>query len=71
MTYVEQWQSEEKAANTFIALKINPEDTNFQSGIILDNLIQILSQNFNPQLDDVPVRASCFSMLYDKRGHNL
>jgi hypothetical protein len=47
MTFVESWQSEEKAANTFIAPKINPEDTNFQSGIQRDNLIQIIAQVIN------------------------
>lgn len=50
MTFVEQWQAEEKAANTYIAPKINPEDTNFQSGIVLDNIIQVLSQLINYDL---------------------
>ena len=50
MTFTEQWQAEEKAANTYIAPKINPEDTNFQSGIVLDNIIQILSQLINYDL---------------------
>ena len=50
MTFVEQWQAEEKSANTFIAPKINAEDTNFQSGIILDNIIQIMSQLINYDL---------------------
>jgi hypothetical protein len=47
MTYIESWQAEEKAANTFIAPKINADDTNFQSGIQRDSLISIVSQAIN------------------------
>ena len=50
MTYIEQWQSEEKAANTFIAPRLNNDDTNFQSGIVQDNLVQIIAQLINYDL---------------------
>src|SRR5690349_14739706 len=50
MTFTENWQAEEKAANTFIAPKINPEDTNFQSGIVMDTLIHVISQLVNYDL---------------------
>lgn len=50
MTFTEQWQAEEKSANTFIAPKINAEDTNFQSGIVMDTLIHVISQLINYDL---------------------
>ncbi len=81
MTYIEQWQAEEKAANTFIAPKINPEDTNFQSGIIQDNLIQILSQLINydlgPQIhayDDIQLEVGALGHameIIDQKLANL
>jgi hypothetical protein len=44
MTYIEQWQ----ASCLFVhRAEAEPEDTNYQSGIVLDNLIQILSQIVN------------------------
>lgn len=43
MTFVESWQAEEKAANTYIQPKINPDDPNFQSGIQRDSLIDIVA----------------------------
>jgi hypothetical protein len=47
LTFVENWQAEEKAANTFIQPKVNEADTQFQSGIVHDSLIDLVSQVAN------------------------
>lgn len=50
LTFVENWQAEEKAANTFILPKTNEADTQFQSGIVRDSIISLVSQVANMDL---------------------
>lgn len=50
MTFIESWQAEEKAASTFIAPKLNREDTNFQSGIVRDTLFDLIAKITNMDL---------------------
>jgi hypothetical protein len=48
--YLQQYEANEKAANTFIQPKKNKEDTNFQSGIIRQKLFALLSALTNLNL---------------------
>ena len=50
MSYVGQYDLFERLANTYIAPKINKEDTNFQSGTIRTKLFAILSSLVNLNL---------------------
>ena len=51
MTFVESWQAEEKAANTYILPKINEGDNNFQSGIQRDSILSVVAQVANMDLN--------------------
>ena len=50
MSYVINYEKNEEVANTFIAPKKNKEDTNFQSGIIRQKLLALLSSLVNLNL---------------------
>jgi hypothetical protein len=50
MSYVEQYESNERLANTFIKPKENKEETNFQSGMIRQKLFALLSATNNLDL---------------------
>ena len=50
MSYIQQYDLNERIANTFIAPKVNKEDTNFQSGVVRQKLFALLSALVNLNL---------------------